>query len=251
MTAPAAWGRRDRRGGADELHGLDLDASEGPSVWRLSIDRPAVVLGSAQPAADVDVPLASRLGFGIARRRSGGGAVVLVPGEVVWCDLAVPAGDAAAVVDVGGQFVAAGERWRAALGACGVATDRLAVLPGGTRPGILGRVVCFGGLGPGEVVQRSPRAGAAGPDGAKLVGLSQRRTRAGVRVQGLVHRRLDAGRTAALLAPGLRRVGLDPDRAAAELVAKVATIDVDEVALADALADVDVPGAGSPPPDER
>ncbi len=235
VPAPSAWVRHDHRGGADELHALDVVPGEGPAVWSLAVDRPAVVLGSAQPDADVDARLAAHLGFAVARRRSGGGAVVLVPGEVLWCDLVVPAGDLAVATDVGVQFVAAGERWRAALVACGLDPASLLVLPAAVRPGVLGRVVCFGGVGPGEVVVVGPGWPTAGPDpepGAKLVGLSQRRSRAGVRVQGLVHRHLDVGRTAALLAPGLRRVGLDPDEVATRLEGTVAVADVDEDAVA-------------------
>ena len=51
-------------------------------------------------------------------------------------------------------------------------------------------LVCFAGLGPGEVTL----------DGQKLVGLSQRRTRDGVRIQGLLHRRSDLRSMRALFA---------------------------------------------------
>lgn len=250
-----------RAGSADDLHRVDLPVGPGPAVWLLQVDRPALVLGSAQAAADVDGALAARLGLDVVRRRSGGGAVVLVPEEVVWCDLVLPAGDGAVVDDVGAQFVAAGERWRAALSAGGLDAGRLVVQPASTRPGTRGRVVCFGGLGPGEVVRTAGPPGGADrgpgtppapgpfdrPSGAKLVGLSQRRTRAGVRVQGLVHRAFDADRTARLVAPGLHRLGLDPLEVAARLAADVAVVDVDEAALVDALARVDrAPGSAEP-----
>ena len=250
-----------RRGRADELHRLDLPVGPGPAVWLLQVERPALVVGSAQAAADVDATLAARLGLEVVRRRSGGGAVVLVPDEVVWCDLVLPAGDGAVVDDVGEQFVAAGERWRAALSARGPDVGRLVVQPASTRPGPQGRVVCFGGLGPGEVVRSGrPAGGTDGgsgmppaqrpldhPSTAKLVGLSQRRTRAGVRVQGLVHRTFDADRTARLVAPGLQRLGLDPDEVAARLAREVAVADVDDAALADALARLDrAPGSDGP-----
>ena len=55
------------------------------------------------------------------------------------------------------------------------------------------RLVCFAGLGPGEVTV----------DGRKVVGISQRRTRAGARFQCAALRRWDPGALAAL-------VGVDP-----------------------------------------
>jgi lipoate-protein ligase A len=89
------------------------------------------------------------------------------PGGLVWVDVFVPAGDALWEVDVGRAFAWLGRVWAAAVG-------------GGARPhaGPLvttpwSGLVCFGGLGPGEVTV----------DGAKAVGMSQRRTRAGALFQ--------------------------------------------------------------------
>jgi hypothetical protein len=78
--------------------------------------------------------------------------------------------------------------------------------------------VCFAGLGPGEVVT---------PTGAKVVGLSQRRTRHGARLQSVVHRRFSAAATVDLLALS------DRDRAAAEaaLAAGVAAVDAEAAAI--------------------
>ena len=61
---------------------------------------------------------------------------------------------------------------------------------GAMRGGRWSRLVCFGGLGPGEVVV----------GGRKLVGISQRRTRAVARFQCVVHRRWDPGPLLGLLA---------------------------------------------------
>jgi hypothetical protein len=57
--------------------------------------------------------------------------------------------------------------------------------------------VCFAGLAAGEVIV----------DGAKVVGISQRRTRAGARFQCSVPLRWDAARHAELLAPGIAASG--------------------------------------------
>jgi hypothetical protein len=86
-------------------------------------------------------------------------------------------------------------------------------------------VVCFGGTGPGEVVV----------GGAKVVGLSQRRTRDGARFQCSVPLAWDAGRHAELLAPGIARVapGADPVEAMAEApVRPVAGASADDVLAA-------------------
>jgi hypothetical protein len=85
------------------------------------------------------------------------------------------------------------------------------------------RLVCFGGLGPGEVVD--------GPGGPKVVGIAQRRTRAGARFQCAVNRSWDP-------APLLGLLRLDePARAtaAAELRAGVEPVDVPGAAVVDAL----------------
>jgi hypothetical protein len=79
-----------------------------------------------------------------------------------------------------------GRAWRAALiEVAGADPGRLRVHRGGMVDSDWSALVCFAGIGPGEVL-----------DGAKLVGLSQRRTRAGARIQGLMHiapvTRLDA-----------------------------------------------------------
>jgi lipoate-protein ligase A len=77
-------------------------------------------------------------------------------------------------------------------------------------------LVCFAGLGPGELSL----------DGRKLVGLSQRRTRNGIRIQGSLYRAAPTIEMARLLRPPL------PDAA----VPEAATLEVDAGELATALA---------------
>jgi lipoate-protein ligase A len=120
-----------------------------------------LVLGSTQP--DVKPPAAA--GLDVVRRRSGGGAVLVRPGSLLWVDVIVPSSDRLWRDDVGRAFAWLGETWLHALSGVGV---------GGARrhDGALVRTawsdaVCFAGLGPGEVTV----------DGRKVVGLSQRRTR--------------------------------------------------------------------------
>lgn len=130
-------------------------------MWVLEATEPAVVLGSTQPDS-VLVP-----GTPAVRRRSGGGAVLVEPGGLVWVDVFVPAVDPLWEVDVGRAFAWLGDVWAAAVGA-GARAHAGALV---TNP--WSRLVCFAGLGPGEVTV----------EGAKVVGMAQRRTRAGALFQ--------------------------------------------------------------------
>ncbi len=137
-------------------------------MWFVDVDRPTLVLGSTQSESAVDRERAEADGVDVTRRRTGGGAVLLRPGEMVWADVLVPAGDPLADADVGRAFGWVGRAWARALAEVG--GDGAVVHEGASRPGSwLSAVVCFAGLGPGEVTI----------DGAKVVGISQRRTRAG------------------------------------------------------------------------
>jgi lipoate-protein ligase A len=136
------------------------------SVTWCEVERPAVVLGSTQREGAVDAARAAAAGIEVARRRSGGGAVLLVPGQVVWADVIIPAGDTRWDDDVARAFVWLGRAWAKALESLGVAAatvheDRPVSTP-------WSRVACFAAMGTGEVAV----------DGRKVVGVSQRRTRA-------------------------------------------------------------------------
>lgn len=174
------------RGSAAELHAVDPFAANaftdgsvcGPQVWICDFDAPVVVLGSRQRDAVLDLVVCAERGLAVAHRRSGGGAVLMYPGDVVWIDVVLPHGVVSN--DVRGSMIEVGRWWQAALG--GEATGdagELRLHEGGMESGPWSELVCFAGLGPGEVLG----------NGRKLVGLSQRRTRHGLRVQGLVHRR--------------------------------------------------------------
>ncbi|HEY8546636.1 MAG TPA: hypothetical protein VIL36_16365 [Acidimicrobiales bacterium] len=192
MTEPRGrtlgWHVEHRRGSAAALHGADLPDPLPRSVWVLDIDRPALVLGSTQDERVVDHTVAASLGIEVVRRRSGGGAVLLVPGEVAWLDVIVPAGDPLWDDDVGRSSRWLGHLWQDVLSEWGIGdTD---VHTGPLACGPLGRLVCFCAVGPGEVT-RGDR---------KVVGISQRRTRAGARFQCAVYTHWDPG----LLQPLLR-----------------------------------------------
>lgn len=211
-AGPPSWWIEHLRGSAADHHGLDVPDPARRSVWAFTLDGPALVLGSTQREGDVDRAAAEALGVAVVRRRSGGGAVLLEPGGVAWIDVVVPRGDPLWHDDVAVAAEWLGEAWVAALAHIGVAGGE--VHRGGLACGALGSVVCFGGAGPGEVM-----VGAR-----KVVGLSQRRTRAGARFQCSVPLRWDAARHAALLAPGIRR--LRPGAHAAEVRALVEDVAV-------------------------
>lgn len=184
----AGWHVEHRHGSAEWLHHLELPPRR--TVWELVVDAPALVLGSAQDPATVDVAAAQHRGLDVARRRSGGGAVLLVPGEHVWIDVVLPAGDPLWVDDVESATWWLGAAWVEALAAAGVARDRMTHHRRGVTDRGLGAVACFAAAGPGEVLV----------DGRKLVGISQRRTRHAARFQCVVHRHFDAGETLDLVA---------------------------------------------------
>jgi lipoate---protein ligase len=135
----------------------------------------------------VDSEAAKRLGIDVARRRSGGGGVLLWPDEQVWLDVEIPASDALWDDDVGRAMWWVGELWQTALAAYAplatVHRGRLQRTPWSSD-------VCFAGVGPGELML----------DAAKLVGMSQRRTRAAARFQTMVHLRWRPDVVAALVA---------------------------------------------------
>lgn len=159
-----------RRGSVAELHGLDpLAAPVDPVIWWCLPSDDALVLGSRQTDALVDRDACRRAGLAVVRRRSGGGAVILRRDRMHWVDIVLPTGFAPD--DVRGSMVWIGERWRSALGRSG-----LRVHTGGMVCSEWSDLVCFAGIGPGEVMR--------GDD--KVVGLSQRRSRHGVRMQCLV-----------------------------------------------------------------
>ena len=186
------WTTHRLSGTVAELHGLDPDPDAHRQVWLMSPLDTALVLGSAQSGEVAGGHVVSQghevaSGEGAAgdlaadhpavvRRRSGGGVVLVVPGDSVWIDVVIDRGDPLWDDDINRAPMWLGRAWVAALATLGIAggevVDRY-------QPGKWGRLACFASRGPGEVVV----------DGAKAVGLSQRRTRTMARFQTLLYRR--------------------------------------------------------------
>lgn len=181
------WEIETQLGSAGELHARSIQDPPRRALWLLEVERPALVLGSTQGDGVANSAAAAARGIEIVRRRSGGGAVLLVPGEPLWVDAIVPAGDPLWDEDVGRAAHWFGRAWAGALADLGVQAD-VHTGPLLRRP--WSELVCFAGLGPGEVTV----------GGRKLVGVSQRRTRAVARLQAVVLRRWEPAELAEMLA---------------------------------------------------
>lgn len=176
------WTVEHHRGPAADLHALGVP---GDRVVRLlEATRAAVVLGSTQAESIV---VGDTTGLDVVGRRSGGGAVLVEPGQVAWIDVAIGRADPLWHDDVGRAFHWLGDAWAAALTMLGVpgAVVHRGKLVRTAHSGL----VCFAGLGPGEVTVA----------GAKVVGMAQRRTRSGALFQCAVPLVWDPDRLAALL----------------------------------------------------
>jgi lipoate-protein ligase A len=204
-------------GPAATHHARELPDPARRIVWTVQIERSSLVLGSAQPEAVADADAVLAAGVDVVKRRSGGGAVLLEPGDC-WVDFVIPRDDPLWVDDIGLAAGWVGDAWAGALRDLGV--------EGSPYRGRIARtrwsgLVCFAGLAPGEVTD----------DSRKIVGVSQRRTRAAARFQCLVHRHWDVLRL-------LRLLALDEDvrsEAARELEHVAAGVDRPAAEITDAL----------------
>ncbi|HMD45661.1 MAG TPA: hypothetical protein VKG43_05855 [Acidimicrobiales bacterium] len=189
----------------------------------------AVVLGSSQPPSVVDAGRAGARGLTVLRRRSGGGAVLVEPGDPVWVDVWVPRHDPLWREDVVAAAEWVGEWWAGTLGALGV--PDVAVHRGAPVRTRWSSTVCFAGLAPGEVTVA----------GTKVVGVAQWRGKEGALFHSAAHvhwaperlidvlalddeERAVASRDLATAAVGLEAVGGPgvAGRLSAELVARLA-----------------------------
>jgi lipoate-protein ligase A len=162
---------------AGEQHGRDLVAER--AVWDVRITQKAMVLGSRQDESLLKGELCSRDEIEIVRRRSGGGIVFLAPGEHVWLDVVVPRGDVLWNDDVAQASWWLGDVWVQTLNALG--ENNVSVHRETLSSDAWGDLLCFAGVGPGEVVQRDDESLS------KLVGISQRRTRDYARFQCTIY----------------------------------------------------------------
>lgn len=200
----AAWRVEYQCGTVPDLLRLaELDA-ESRWVRVHSVTRPALVLGSTQRLETADQTRAAAAGVDIVRRRSGGGAVLVAPDRQAWVDFSVPAGDPLWDDDVARAALWVGEMWSAVIR--GLTGTTPLVHRAGLHADRWGKLICFAGVGPGEVLI----------SGKKVVGVSQRRNRHRARFQSAV-RVLEPK-----LANGVGELRSMPTRGVGELKAKPA-----------------------------
>lgn len=193
------WPVERHRGAAATFHALEVLDPPAAALWWFEVERPSVVLGSTQRPEVVDADAARAGGVEVARRRSGGGAVWLEPGTVLWVDVILPATDPRWERDVGRSFTWLGRAWAQVVGELGL--PGAIVHEGPLRRTRWSDLVCFAGLGPGEVTA----------DGRKVVGIAQRRTRTAARFQCALLLRWDPAPLVGVLALD------DEDRAQARI----------------------------------
>jgi lipoate-protein ligase A len=149
------------------------------------------VLGSTQDRSVVDEDRAAGAGIDVVRRSTGGGAVLVAPDAQIWLDLWIPRRDQLWDDDIIRSSIWLGETWRRALESLGVADLRMHRGPA-SRDGF-SDLICFAGLGPGEVVVDG------GGQPSKVVGIAQRRTRSGARFHASAPLSWDPGSWSSLL----------------------------------------------------
>lgn len=155
---------------AADFHSRPVPDPAEPEIWIHDVTGPALVLGSTQSDDVVDREAVRTRGVEVVRRRSGGGAVYLDAGAQTWIDVIVPRGGVGWHADVHRPMLWLGEVLVASFAHHGVAAS---VHDGPMRRSAWSGLVCFDGLAPGESTIAD----------AKLVGISQRRTRAAARLQ--------------------------------------------------------------------
>lgn len=180
-----------RCGSVAQLHAALPDpAGRVASVVVSSPTDRAVVLGSAQGESVLDEEAVTAAGYSLVRRRSGGGAVLVEPGALVWVDVHVPVGDPLWSEDVGTAFLWLGAAWARALEALLPSGTPVELRTGPPERSAAGRLFCYAALGTGEVTVA----------GRKVVGISQRRDRRGAWFQSMAALREVQWRLAGFLA---------------------------------------------------
>ena len=156
-----SWSIKRPEGSVADRH-LTLPTFESRQIIIHEIDKPTMVFGTMQK----NMSLETGIECDYVYRKSGGGAVFLEPGKVLWVDFVVPREDPLWCNDIRRSSVWLGELWVRAMKDIGLNGK---VHNEEIRKTELSRLVCFAGLATGEVTV----------SGKKVVGISQRRTREG------------------------------------------------------------------------
>ncbi|HEY5025828.1 MAG TPA: hypothetical protein VII76_12695 [Acidimicrobiales bacterium] len=205
MTGAAGdgWSIERRVDTARALHGLwPAPSARADRMVGLCtvVGTPAVVLGSTQKSG-VALEHAVSDDVEVVHRSSGGGAVWVAPAAQVWLDVWIPRQDALWDDDVVRSSWWLGEAWVRALEGLGAAP--LSVHRGRATRTDWSEVVCFAGVGPGEVTVGT----------AKLVGIAQHRSRHGAHLHSMAMVSWDPAALLTLLSATTRH---HPERLGAE-----------------------------------
>ena len=151
----------------------------------------ALVIGSGQKLAEIDLAACAAAGVTLHRRASGGSAVLFVPGLLMQ-DLVLPPGHPLVRSDVSESYRWLGEAWAEVLERMGILAAPISVPEAREDTRALGpllRRACFAGRSPYEIIA----------DRRKLVGFSQVRRRHGILFQVGVYSRWPGADLARLL----------------------------------------------------
>lgn len=162
---------------AEELHAVTPIRRDGVRLVRCIPESMTLVLGSRQSEHLIDLERAAQRNVEVIRRRSGGGIVLVDPHRSLWIDIEIGADDPRHVAEPLGMMEQVGRWWLAALTTLDCHLPDIWQFVGQSESSSSGELVCFAGHSHGELMQGE----------LKLVGLSQRRTRDGARVQGQLH----------------------------------------------------------------
>ena len=171
----ASWRFIDCYGLASEFHANPMLYVDQRTVSFLEVARNALVLGSSQDPSQIDTAVLDRLDAELVVRRSGGGAVYLSPANQLWIDISIPKKDRLYNHDLCRSFLPIGSLFLEVLSR--VCSLDFEMHSGPLVGGELGRAICFAGIGPGEITI----------EGAKVVGVSQRRTQMGAVFQCTIY----------------------------------------------------------------
>lgn len=131
------------------LHEAWPRLTEGERLCRVAepIDR-ALVLGSSTGEEGFDLQRVRREGITVVRRHSGGGAVLVEPGDQIWLMLYLRLDDPLVLRDLGSSFLWLGTAVQNLLEGLGVEGRVVTERQERTE---LGRMICFADLGFGEL----------------------------------------------------------------------------------------------------